>query len=147
MIVKFPDDEVVFFDEGALFAPDRIALVHAFGLLEHVVVENRLMRDDHVVAVRDGALQNVECGHHGHGYACHGRIGIAGLESGDGFLAPSNADVHLNGRNDFLRGRAHALRLGSRGERTHRECHKDRDCRHRAPQQHKSEDISKFGQQ
>src|SRR3984957_13535148 len=66
VIVKAPDDQMVLVDEGALLGPDGVALVHIFGSV--LVAEERgLMRDDQVLVIGGGTLQDVERSHHRYG--------------------------------------------------------------------------------
>src|ERR1700722_19128408 len=101
---------MVLFDEGALLGPDGVALVHTFGSV--LVAEERgLMRDDQVLMIGGGALQDVEPGHHGYSDASARSSGVACFESVHSLRHPGNADVVLNGLCDFACGWRRGLRF------------------------------------
>ena len=95
VVVKAPDDHVVFLDEGALLGPDRIVFRHAFRSVE-MGVERGLVRDYEIQTASRGAFENVERGHHGDGNSGHRRIWITRLEGVDGVLLPFDADLLLD---------------------------------------------------
>src|SRR5450432_2472027 len=59
-----------------------------------------------------GALQDVEGGHHGYGDAGDRGVGVAGFEGVYGLGHPGDADVVLDGLDDFAGGGWFGLRLG-----------------------------------
>ncbi len=115
MIVETPDNEAIFFDEGALFGPDGVGLGHFLGNVE-MAVEGGLVGDDEIEMLGGGALEDIESGHHGDSDAGDGRIGIAGLEGVDGFRVPGNANVLLDGGDNFARSGSFGLRGGDWNE-------------------------------
>ena len=68
------------------------------------------MRDDEILAFRLRAADDVEGGHHGGGDAGDGRIGVAGLDGVDCFVAPRHSDVSLDLIDDLARGQGFGRR-------------------------------------
>src|ERR1700676_4726270 len=88
---------------GALLGPNGIALVHAFGDVL-VTVESGFVSDDEILVIGGGALQDVESSHHGDRDAGDGRVGIARFEGVYRLGHPWDADMILDGLEDFAGG-------------------------------------------
>ena len=68
-----------------------------------------LMRNDQIIAVRSGMLQDIHRRHHGHGNAVYLRVWIARLKRIYRRLVPADRNLVLNGGDYFARSRLGAL--------------------------------------
>src|ERR1035438_7799457 len=99
------------FDEGPLFGPDWVGFVHTFGFVL-MAEESWLVGDDQILMIGGGALEDVEGGHHGYGYAGYRGVGVAGFEGVYGLRHPRDPYVILDGFHYLAGGGWLTLRLG-----------------------------------
>jgi hypothetical protein len=105
VVVKSPDDHVVFLDEGEFFGEHWVVFfLGDFAELVEVIIKSGLVSDDQVFSGGGSALQDIEGGHHGYGNAGDFRVGVAGFEGIHGFFLPGDADVVLDALDDFAGG-------------------------------------------
>lgn len=101
VIVKSPNDELMFFYECFLIAPHCVICRFEHGSFVFVTIEGWLVSDDQVQVLSSRALQDVERSHHAGCDACNRRVGISRLECIDSLGIPRNTGVLLYKRDDL----------------------------------------------
>jgi hypothetical protein len=104
VVVEAPDHKMMLFDKGAFFGQHRVllALRKRFRFIG-VVKKSRLVRDNQVLPVRCGALQDSVGGHHGHRNSRNRSSRVARFESVPSLLKPRNADMRFDAVYNILR--------------------------------------------
>ena len=119
VIVKPPHDQVVLLDETPLEHDQGIARI-GLRLIRVAAIEGRFVHDDKVPVGRGGALEKVDCCHHGRGNAFDRSVGAPCLNRVHGLGPPGYADVLLNPLDYLLRGQLSTLCMD--GVPSHQAC-------------------------